>query len=84
MGNMAQGDSVRNGNSPFVLLLEDNVGWLLVDAYAKTFQFSLDDLLVSQGLVDVQNNENEMACLRYSYDLTTSALTVLGPLNDAR
>lgn len=82
MADLGHGNSVRHTNSSFVLLFEDNVGRLLVDSNTKTFELSLDNPLVGQGLVDIKDNKNKMTCLRNSYDLSASTLAILGSLND--
>ncbi len=82
MADLGHRNSVRYTDPSFVLLLEDNVGRLLVDSDTEAFELGLDDSFVGQGLVDIKNNKNEMACLRNSYDLTTSTFAIFGSLND--
>ena len=82
MANMSQRDSVRDGNASFVLFLEDNVGRILIDTYTEAFEFVLNDSFVSEGLVHIKNNENEMTGFGNSDDLTASTFAILGSLND--
>lgn len=79
---MGQRHGTRDGNPTLVLLLEDDVGRLLVDSDPKSLQFGFDDLFVDQRLVDVEHDENEVAGFRDGNDLSTTTLTVLGTLND--
>jgi hypothetical protein len=72
-----------NVDAALLLLLEHNVGWALVDADAEAFQFVLDNALVGKGLVDVQDDENQMARLRNSDDLSSTTLSVLGTLDNS-
>lgn len=81
---MGQRHSARDGNTTLVLLLEHNVGRLLVDSDPKSFQFGFDDLLVDQGLVDVKHDENEVASFGHGNNLSTTTLTILCTLNDTR
>ena len=81
---MGQRHGTRDSNTTLVLLLEDDVGRLLVDSDPKSLQFGFDDLFVDQRLVDVEHDENEVAGFRDGNDLSTTTLTVLGTLNDTR
>ena len=82
MINVAQRNGVGDADATFILLLEYNVRRLFVDTDAKPFEFVLDHLLVSQRLVHIQHDKNEVACLSDRYDLTTAAFTILCSLND--
>ena len=82
MADMGQRDGVCDADATFIFLLEDNVWRILVDADPEAFQFVFDDSFVSKGFVDVKNNEDEMARLSNSNDLTTSTFPILGSLND--
>lgn len=82
MANMSQWHSVRDGDASFILLLEDNVGRILIDSYTEAFELVLDDSFVSEGLVHIKNDENEMTGFGNGNDLTTSAFAILGSLND--
>ena len=84
MDDVGQRNSTRNGNTTLILLLENNVGGLLVNSDTEPFQFGFDDLLVDQGLVHVEDNENEVAGLGYGNDLSTTTFTILGTLNNTR
>lgn len=46
MGDVSQWDRSGDGNAALVLLLEDDVGRLLVDPNSESLQLVLDDLLV--------------------------------------
>lgn len=48
----------REVDASFVLLLEADVGRLLVEADPEALQLVLDQLLVSERLQNVQNNQN--------------------------
>lgn len=80
--NVGQRYGVGDVDATLVLLLEDNVGRLLVDADTETLEFRLDDALVGKGLVDIEDNADEMAGFCNGNDLSTSTLAVLGSLND--
>ena len=82
MADMGQRDGVCDADATFVFLLEDNVWRILVDADPEAFEFVLDDSFVSEGFVDVKDNEDKMARLSNSNDLTTSTFSILGSLND--
>ena len=82
MADMGQRDGVCNADATFVFLLEDNVWRIFVDADPEAFEFVLDDSFVSEGFVDVKDNEDKMARLSNSNDLTTSTFSILGSLND--
>ena len=84
MTDMGEWDSVGDGNSALVLFLEDNVRWLFVDSNTKALELILDDSLVSQGLVHIQDDENEMTSLGNSNNLATSTLAIFGSLNYSR
>lgn len=84
MADMGQRDRVRDADATLVFLLEDNVWRILVDSDTETLELVLDDSFVSEGFVDVEDNENKMARLGNSNDLTTSTFAVLGSLDDTR
>lgn len=84
MIDVGQRNSTRNGNTTLILLLENNVGGLLVNSDTEPFQFGFDDLLVDQRLVHVEDNENEVAGLGYGNDLSTTTFTILGTLDNTR
>lgn len=84
MADMGQRDRVRDADATLVFLLEDNVWRILVDSDTETLELVLDDSFVSEGFVDVEDNENKMARLGNSNDLTTSTFAILGSLDDTR
>lgn len=84
MVNVGQGHGVGDVDATGVLLLENNVRRALVNANSEALQLALDDALVGERLVDIQDDEDEMACLCDGDDLTTSTLAVLGSLNNTR
>lgn len=81
---MGQRNGAGDGNTTLVLLFEHDVGRLLVDSDSKSLQFGFDNLLVDQGLVDVEHDENEVASFGHGNDLSTTTLTVLSSLNNTR
>lgn len=80
--DVRQRDGAGDVEAALVLLLEGDVGGLLVDADAKALEFRLDDALVGQGLVDVEDDEDEVARLRDGDDLATTAAAVLGAFDN--
>ena len=82
MADMGQRYGVCDADATFVFLLEDNVWRILVDTDPEAFEFVLDDSFVSEGFVDVKDNEDKMAGLSNSNDLTTSTFSILGSLNN--
>ena len=82
MANMGQWYGICDADATFVFLFEDNIWRILVDTDTEAFEFVLDDPFVSEGFVDIKDNEDEMAGLSNSNDLTTSTFAILGPLND--
>ena len=84
MANVGQGNGVRDADATFVFLLEDNVGRILVDSNTEALKLGLDDSFISERFVDIEDNENKMACLSNSNDLTTSTFAVFSSLNYTR
>ena len=82
MADMGQRDGVCDADATFVFLLEDNVWRILIDSNSEAFELGLDYSFVSEGFIDVEDNENEMAGLGNSNDLTASTFAVLGSLDD--
>lgn len=82
MADMGQRGGVCDADATFVLFLEDNVWRILVDSNTEAFELVLDYSFVSEGFVDVEDNEDKMARLGNSNDLATSTFTVLGSLDD--
>ena len=80
--DMSQWLSARDSDTTLVLLLEHNVGRLLIDANTKALQFVLDDSLVNQWLVHVKDDENEVASLGYRNNLSTTTLAVFGTFDN--
>ena len=72
---MRQWYGIRHVNSAFVLLLESDVRRFFIEPDAEAFQFGLYYSLVGEGLIDIENNENQITCTGDSYDLTTSSLS---------
>lgn len=69
-------------DTAFVFLLERYIRRLLVYPYAKTFEFVLDHTFVCEGLVHIEDNEDEMAGLCDRDDLSTAAFTIFCALNN--
>lgn len=84
MVNVRQWHGAVDCDSTFVLLLEDNVGWLFVDSNPEAFKFGLDYLLVRERLIYVKDDEYQMASFRHCYHLSSPSFTVLGTLDDTR
>ena len=82
MVNVGKRHGVRNADSTLVLLLEDNIWGLFVDPNAKAFELRLDDSLVCERFVDIQDDEDQIAGLGHSNDLSTTTFSVFGTLND--
>ena len=51
---------------------------------SESLQFLLNDLLVSQGFEDIQDNENQIGSSGDGNDLPTSTLAIFSSLNDPR
>lgn len=79
---MRQGNSAGDVQTTLVLLFEGNIWRLFVDADAKALKLGLDYALVRQGLVDVQDDEDEVAGFGDGNDLATSAAAVFGTFDD--
>lgn len=82
MTDMGQRDGVCDADATFVFLLENNVWRILVDSDTEALELVLDDSFVSEGFVDVEDNEDKMARLSNSDDLTTSTFAILGSLDN--
>lgn len=82
MAYMGQRNGIGDADATFVFLLEDNVWRVLVNADTEAFEFVLNDSFVSEGFVDVKDNEDKMAGFGNSNDLTTTTFAILGPLNN--
>ena len=77
--------SVRHldADSTLVLLLQDDVRSLLVEPDTEAFKLAFDDALVSQRLLGVKHDQNEVACARHTDDLLTSTLAIFGSLDNS-
>lgn len=82
--DMGQRRCARDIEAAFVFLLDGNVGGCLVDPDAESLEFSFNDPLVCERLVDVENNKDQMASFCNCDDLTTSTTAVLGAFNNTR
>lgn len=82
--DMCQRDGTRNIKAALILFLDRDVWRLLVDSNTETLQFILDYPLIREWLVDIKNNEDQMACLGDGDNLSTSTSTVLCTLNNTR
>ncbi|KAG7150419.1 hypothetical protein HYQ46_000636 [Verticillium longisporum] len=82
VADVVQRHRVCNVEAALLLLLECNIRRRLVNTDAEALEFRLNDTLVRQGLVDVEDDEDEMARLRHCDNLTTTSTTVLGTLDD--
>lgn len=82
MTDVGQRNGVRDANTTLIFLLEDNVWRIFVDSDTEAFKLILDDSFVSEGFVDVEDNEDKMAGLGNGNNLTTSTFAVLSSLDD--
>lgn len=58
--DVCEGNGVRDCNSTLVFLANID-GWrLLVEPYTKSFELSFDDLLVTKGFENVEDNEYQI------------------------
>jgi len=80
--DVCQGYGAGDIEATLVLLPEGDVGGFLIDADSETLEFRLNHPLIRQRLIDIQHNEDQMACLSNGDDLSTSTSTILGTLND--
>lgn len=79
---MCQRHSARDADAALVLLLEVNIWWFFVNTNTKAFKFVLDDPFVCKRFVHIQDDENQVASLSNSDDLSTATFAILGTLND--
>lgn len=73
---MGEWHCICHVNSTLLLPFECDVGRFFVESNAKSFQFRLDDFLVSERFIDIENNKNQVARPGHSDDLTTTSLKV--------
>jgi hypothetical protein len=66
--------SICHINATLFFLFESDVGRVLIETYAKSFQFSLDDSLVRERFVDVEDDEYQVTGACYCDYLTTASL----------
>ena len=71
-------------DAAFVCLADGDVGLLLVQSDAEALQLTGDDVLVREGLGGVDHDEDEVARASSTNDLSSTALAVLGSLNNSR
>jgi hypothetical protein len=83
MVDMGQRHSIGDTDTAFILFLEDDIWWLFIDTNTEAFKLILDDPLLRQRLIDIENDEYEMACFGNGDNLSTSAFAVFGSLNDS-
>lgn len=84
MVNMGQRHCTRDIESALIFLLEDNIWRALIDPDAETFQLLLYDTLICKRLVDIQDNEYQVAGFCDRNDLTATAFAIFGALDDTR
>lgn len=84
MVNVSKRLSACDIDTTLVFFAECDVRRSLIDPYAKSFQFRLNDSLISKGLVHVQDDEDEMAGFGNGNDLTTSTFSIFCTLDDTR
>ena len=68
---VCQRNSVGHADTTLLLLLEVDVWWLLVKTDTESLQFLLDNALVSEGLQDIQNQEDQRTGTGDGDNLTT-------------
>ena len=73
---MCQRYCVCHVDSSLIFLLERNVWWLFVESDSEALQFGLYYSFVSERLVDIQDDEYEIASSCNGNDLTTSTLAI--------
>ena len=84
MIDMSQWNGAGDVDPAFVLLAKRNIWRRFVHADSKPFQFCLDDPFIRKRLVDVEDDEYEMARLSHSNYLSATTLAVLCALDDTR
>jgi len=82
MVDMGQRHSISDTNTAFILFLEDNIWWLFINTNTEAFKLILDNSFLRQRLVDIKNDEYEMAGFGDGNDLSTSTFAVFGSLNN--
>lgn len=83
MVDMGQRHSIGDTDAAFILFLEDDIWWLFIDTNTEAFKLIFDNSLLRQRLVDIKNDEYEMAGFGNGDHLSTSTFAVFGSLNDA-
>jgi hypothetical protein len=73
---MGERHSICHINSTLLFLFESYVRWVLIETYAKSFQFSFDDSLVRERFVDVEDDEYQVTSARNCNYLATTSLKV--------
>lgn len=82
--DMRERHGVGDGEAALVLFLKNNIRRLLVDSNPESLELGLDDLLISQWLIDIENDEDQVTGLCNGDHLTSSTLAIFGSLNDTR
>ena len=82
--HLGQLDAVAlgNGDTATVLPLQLDGGLFLVETDAEAFKLTLNDSLVSHGLLAVKHDQNESAGASHTNDLFTTTFTVLGTFDN--
>lgn len=80
--DVRQGHRARYVQTALVLLLEGDVRGRFIDTNAKSFQLRFNNSLVSQWLIDIQYDKDQMACFSNRDDLATSTTTILSTLDN--
>jgi hypothetical protein len=73
---MRQGHRIRHVYSALIFLLESNIWRLFVESDSEALQFGLYYSFMSQWLIDVEDNEYEIASSSNCDYLTTSTLAM--------
>ena len=74
--------SPRNVDSTAIFSLQSNSRLFCVESDAETCELSLNDPLVSHGLLAIKHDQNEGAGTGDTDDLLTTTFTILGSFND--
>lgn len=80
--NVRQWHSRSDIYATLVFLLECDIGRLLVDSDPEPFQFIFNHSLVRQWLVDIEDDEDQVAGLRDGNDLASTAFAIFSTLDN--
>jgi hypothetical protein len=75
-GKMCQWNCIRHIDTTLFLSFEGDIRGFLVESDSESLEFSFDYSFVSKRFVNVEDDENKIACPSNCDDLTTSSLNV--------